>query len=81
MLRLFIIIGVFIIVFHFIYKWMKKAINYWNNELSNDSLFDQKEKIKQDKERFNEDLKNTEKELKVKQKEVEKLKKRLKGKV
>ena len=75
MLRFIIIFAVFVIVFHFIYKWMKKAINYWNNELSNDSLFDQKEKIKQDKERFDNEVKNTEQELKNKQKEIEKLKK------
>ena len=76
MLRLFIIIGVFFLVFHFVYKWVKKKVDWINRELADDvSLKDRKEKIKIEKEEFNEVLKQEEKELKEKQKEIEKLKK------
>lgn len=76
MLRLFIIIGVFFLVFHFVYKWLKKKVDWINRELADDvSLKDRKEKIKIEKEEFNEVLKQEEKELKEKQKEIEKLKK------
>ena len=76
MLRLFIIIGVFFIVFHFVYKWMKKKVDWINRELADKvSLKDRKEKIKTEKDEFNEALKQKEKELKEKQKEIEKLKK------
>lgn len=76
MLRLILIVGIFYIVFHFVYKWMKKKVDWLDRELADDvSLKDRKEKIKTEKEEFNEALKREEKELKEKQKEIEKLKK------
>ena len=36
MLRLLIIIGVFFIVFHFVYKWMKKKVYWINRELADE---------------------------------------------
>jgi hypothetical protein len=75
MLRLFVIIGIFFIVFHFLYKWLKKKVDWIGREFADISLKDKKEKIKIEKEEFNEALKQEEKELKEKQKEIEKLKK------
>lgn len=75
MLRFVIIFVIFVIVFHFVYKFIKRFVNYWDRELSNDTLFDQKNKIEQEREMFNENLKSAEKELKDKQKEISKLKK------
>lgn len=76
MLRLFIIIGVFFIVFHFVYKWLKKKVYWINRELADDvSLKDKKEQINKEKEEFNEALKQKEIELKQEQKEINKLKK------
>ena len=76
MLRLLIIIGVFFIVFHFVYKWMKKKVYWVNRELADEvSLKDKKEQINNEREKFNEALKQKEIELKQEQKEIKKLKK------
>ena len=73
-MRFVIVVAVFCISFHLIYKWLKKQCNYWGNELSEESLEDKKTNIENERKVFDEKLKETEKELKEKEKTINKLK-------
>lgn len=77
MLRIVIIVLIFVIVFLFAYKRIKKTMMFWTDELSsNDTINDRANKLKIEGNNLHEDLKEKEKHLKQEQKEIDNLKKK-----
>ena len=77
MLRIVIIVLIFVIVFLFAYKRIKKTMMFWTDELySNDTINDRVNKLKIEGNNLHEDLKEKEKHLKQEQKEIDNLKKK-----
>jgi hypothetical protein len=74
MLRIFVVIVMFFLLFQLFYQIFKKKIKWIENEFSEESLGSINEKRLNEEYKLKQKIKNTKKEIKEKEKELKKVK-------